>query len=140
MTRTADSPRPSRIEGLRIFNAEAYSSLTTFKRDGTPVATPVWQAVGGDRIYVFTEAASWKVKRLGRNPRIEIAPCNWRGVRSSAARWTGSARVIREESEIATAYAALDRKYGWQKGLVDLLSRLSGRYDGRAMLEITLDD
>jgi hypothetical protein len=80
------------------------------------------------------------VKRLRRNPRIEITTCDWRGNLDGGPTWTGTGRIVEDAEGIARAYEALDRKYGWQKWLVDLLSRLTGRYDGRAILEITLDD
>lgn len=132
--------RTTQAEGLRIFAVVPYSRLTTFKRDGTPVAVPIWQAVGGDRIYMFTEASSWKVKRLRRNSRIEITTCDWRGNLDGGPTWTGTGRIVTAKADIKRAYAALDKKYGWQKWLLDLFSRLAGRYDARAILEITLDD
>lgn len=125
-------------EGLERLRTEQYSNLVTFKRDGTPVATPIWHALVGDTIVMFTEAASFKVKRLRRDPRIEIEPCNWRGV-PSGPRWKGRGRVATDDGAIAAAYRELDRKYGWQKWVVDALSRLGGRYDKRAILEIELD-
>ncbi len=51
---------------------ERFVSLTTFRRDGTPVATPVWIARDGDALVVTTPADSGKVKRLrstGSSPR-----------------------------------------------------------------------
>ena len=51
----------------------------------------------------------------------------------------GRGRVATEPEVIERAYAALRRKYGWQMRLGDVFSRLTGRYDRRAMLEIDLD-
>jgi PPOX class probable F420-dependent enzyme len=130
----------SRAEGLRILGAVPYSRLTTFKRDGTPVGVPIWQATGDGKVYMFTEARSWKVKRLRRNPRIEITTCDWRGNLDGGPTWTGTARIVDDAAGVARAYEALDRKYGWQKWITDTLSKLAGRYDARAILEITLDD
>ncbi len=127
-------------EGLRILGSVPYSRLTTFKRDGTPVGVPIWQAAGDGKLYMFTEARSWKVKRLRRNPRIEITTCDWRGKLDGGPTWTGTARIVEDAAGIARAYDALDRKYGWQKWITDTLSKISGRYDARAILEITLDD
>ena len=56
-----------------------YLSLTTFRRDGTPVATPVWVARQGDELVVYTARSSGKVKRLRNNNRVLLAPCNMRG-------------------------------------------------------------
>jgi len=122
---------------LAALEEEGYCSLTTYKLDGSPVAVPVWYAVAGEKIYIFTEAASFKVKRLRRDSRIELAACNWRGVVHGPA-WKGSGRIVTEPAVIAKAYERLDAKYGWQKWLVDVLSRIAGRYDGRAILEIKL--
>jgi uncharacterized protein len=137
---TTSGITPTRAEGLRIFGAVPFSRLTTFKRDGSRVSVPIWQAVGGDRIFMFTEAASWKVKRLRRNPRIEITTCDWRGNLDGGPTWTGTGRIVEEPAAITRAYEALDAKYGWQKWLVDSMSKISGRYDKRAILEITLDE
>ena len=133
-------PRPTRAEGLKMLGVVPYSRLTTFKRDGAPVGVPVWQAVGGEKVYMFTEAGSWKVKRLRRNPRIEITTCDWRGNLNGGPTWTGTCRIVNAADDVAKAYHALDGKYGWQKWLTDTLSKLAGRYNARAILEITLDD
>ncbi|WP_369054103.1 PPOX class F420-dependent oxidoreductase [Kineococcus terrestris] len=84
-----DHPEPgeraSRGPGDADFDrlaAARYVLLTTFRRDGTPVATPVWTVVDGDRLLVLTGAASGKVKRLRREPRVLLAPCRARGQRT----------------------------------------------------------
>lgn len=124
---------------LAALENEGYSSLTTYKRDGRPVAVPIWHAVADAKIYMFTEAASFKVKRLRRDPRIELAACNWRGTVHGPS-WKGTGRIVTEPALIAKAYQHLDRKYGWQKWLVDTLSKIAGRYDARAILEISLSE
>jgi PPOX class probable F420-dependent enzyme len=48
--------------------------LTTYKRDGTPVATPVSIAFDGDRAFFRTYDQAWKARRLRRNPQVEVAP------------------------------------------------------------------
>jgi PPOX class probable F420-dependent enzyme len=47
---------------------EPFVSITTFKRDGTPVSVPVWCAADNGTLLVFSEADSWKVKRIRRDP------------------------------------------------------------------------
>ncbi len=59
--------------------AEPRTLIVSFRRDGTPVPTPVWAAVEGDRAYVRTERASGKVKRLRRDGHVLLAPCTARG-------------------------------------------------------------
>ena len=65
--------------------AGRYVSLTTHRRDGTPVATPVWLAVDGDALVVWTGSRTGKVKRARRDPAVTVAPCDMRGrVRGAA--------------------------------------------------------
>jgi PPOX class probable F420-dependent enzyme len=52
-----------------------YVCLTTFKRDGTGVSTPVWFAIDDGRLLIYTDPQSFKVKRIRRNPAVLIAPC-----------------------------------------------------------------
>jgi PPOX class probable F420-dependent enzyme len=56
-----------------------YLSLTSFRRDGTGVATPVWYVEAGGRLLVETDAGSYKVRRIRRDPRVTIAPCTATG-------------------------------------------------------------
>jgi uncharacterized protein len=56
-----------------------YLSLTSFRRDGTGVATPVWFVEAGGRLLVETDAASYKVRRIRRDPRVTVAPCTATG-------------------------------------------------------------
>ncbi len=53
--------------------------LTTYKRDGRAVATPVSIAFDGERAFFRTWDTAWKAKRLRRDPNVEIAPSTWRG-------------------------------------------------------------
>ena len=56
-----------------------YLSITSFKRDGAGVATPVWFVVDGERLLVFTDPNSFKAMRIRRNPRVRVAPCSASG-------------------------------------------------------------
>jgi len=56
-----------------------YLSITSYKRAGTPVATPVWFVSQDGRLLVETEAASGKVKRIRRSPDVQIALCTATG-------------------------------------------------------------
>jgi PPOX class probable F420-dependent enzyme len=91
-----------------------YLSLTTFRRDGTPVATPVWVARQGDELVVFTARASGKVKRLRNDNRVLLAPCDMRG-RVTGDLVEGTARV---EDDAESALLMIRRKYGLQARLL----------------------
>ena len=59
--------------------------LTTFRRDGTPVGTPVNIAVEGDHAFIRTWQTSGKMKRMRRNPEVTIAPSTVRGTPTGPA-------------------------------------------------------
>ena len=115
----------------------SYISLRTFKRDGNGVDTPVWFAESDGKLYVFTEGEAYKVKRLRRSSRAQVAACSMMGAVTGAWR-DATAYIVDDPQVIARAYRVLHAKYGWQMTLVDLLSRLTGRIGKRAILEITL--
>ncbi|MFC8291895.1 PPOX class F420-dependent oxidoreductase [Streptomyces sp. NPDC057242] len=97
-----------------------YVSLTTFRKNGTGVATPVWYAVEGSELYAWTRTDSWKVKRLRNDPRVEAAVCDVRGnVPEGAARVTGEARLVTGE-ELRRVRKLLLRKYTWQFWFIDV--------------------
>lgn len=107
-----------------------YVSLTTFRRNGSGVATPVWYAVEGDELYAWTRTDSWKVKRLRNDPRVVVAVCDVRGrVEEGAARVEGTARLL-EGEELRRVRKLLSRKYTWQFWVVDwpaMIARLGKR-------------
>lgn len=118
-----------------MLEGESYVSLATFRRDGRAVATPVWFAEGDGAVWVFTAGDSGKVKRLRNSPRARLAACDARG--KVHGPWhEAQARIVSAPDASARANALLLAKYGWQMRLLDLFSRLSGRYSRRAYLEI----
>ena len=62
-------------QSLDPFAGQRYLNLESYKRDGTPVQTPVWFAEEEGVLYVYTLANAGKVKRIRRDPHIRIAPC-----------------------------------------------------------------
>ncbi|MBV9373632.1 MAG: PPOX class F420-dependent oxidoreductase [Alphaproteobacteria bacterium] len=110
---------------LSIFDRQRTVLLTTYRRDGTPVGTPVHIALDGDRAFFRTWDTAWKAKRIRNNADVEIAPS------TSSGKPTGSALPARARllsgEESARAARALARKYpnmhGW---IVPLVHRLRG--------------
>ncbi|HEU5107182.1 MAG TPA: PPOX class F420-dependent oxidoreductase [Micromonosporaceae bacterium] len=93
-----------------------YVSLTTFRRDGTPVSTPVWHVIDGDELFIVSEAAAGKVKRIRNSGRVVVTVCDIRGrIAPGAPSAEGTARLL-DEAATAAGRALLARKY--------LLSRL----------------
>jgi PPOX class probable F420-dependent enzyme len=86
-----------------------YLSVTSFRRDGSGVATPVWFATEGERLLVMTDEGSGKVKRIRRNPYVTIAPCSARGrVRSEPI---PAHAVLLPASEVEEKTRLIARKY-----------------------------
>jgi len=122
-----------------LSDTERYISLETFRRSGDGVRTPVWFAVADGTLYVFTNDASGKVKRLRHTGRVRVAPCDVRG-RVHGEWRAGRARFVDDPTERRNGYVALARKYGRQYRLLTLGARLSGSYRHRVLLAVTLDD
>jgi PPOX class probable F420-dependent enzyme len=96
-----------------------YCNLVTLRRSGTPVATPVWFALDGSRLYVKTETPSGKVKRIRNDPRVRVAPCTIAG-RDLGPAIDGTARIL-PPAETPHAEAMLRRRYGWGRRLFTIL-------------------
>jgi len=122
----------------RELDRESYINVATFRKSGVAVETPVWFAEREGRLYVFTEAKSGKVKRLRNDPRIRVAPCGAAG-RVKGPWLPGRARRVDDPAVVAGAYESLRKKYGWRMTVTDFFSRLTGRIQGRAILELALD-
>jgi PPOX class probable F420-dependent enzyme len=88
-----------------------YLSLTSYKRDGTAVATPVWFVEEGGKLLVQTDLRSGKVKRIRANPEVSVALCNGMGhVRGEQTK--GRAEIL-EAGEASRIEGLVRRKYHW---------------------------
>ncbi|MBU7600186.1 PPOX class F420-dependent oxidoreductase [Streptomyces sp. P38-E01] len=97
-----------------------YVSLTTYRKDGTAVATPVWAVEDEGELLVWTREDSWKVKRLRHDQRVRVVACDVRGkVAEGAAEAEGTARLMTGEGELDRVRRALKARYGWQFWLTD---------------------
>ncbi|MEV7168204.1 PPOX class F420-dependent oxidoreductase [Streptomyces sp. JL4002] len=104
-----------------------YVSLTTFRKDGTPVATPVWAVADGGELYVWTRTDTWKVKRIRNDGRVRLSPCDVRGrVPEGAGTAEGQARLL-DEAGLRRVRKLMSRKYTWQFWFVDVPATLARR-------------
>ena len=86
-----------------------YLSVTSYKRDGTAVATPVWFVQEDGRLLVETDADSYKVKRIRRNRSVRVAVCSMGGrLRGDPV---GADAEVLPESEVSRVERLLRRKY-----------------------------
>ena len=113
-----------------------YFALTTYRRDGRPVTTPVWAVALDEKLYVFTANSTGKAKRVRATGRVRFAPSTMNGRRILGEWREGTARVVQDPALQDRALAALRRKYGWQLSLAMLVYRLRGLYRDRVVLEL----
>lgn len=100
--------------------------LTTYKRDGTPIATPVSIAFDGRRAFFRSYDKAWKTKRLRNDPRVEVAPCNLRG-KTTGGPIPAQATLL-NENEARAAAEALARGHRVLQGIFVPLSHRLMRY------------
>ena len=116
---------------------EKHLLLTTFRKDGRAVPTPVWAVRDGDTLAVWTVADSGKVKRIRRSGNVTVAPCDLRG-RPHGEPVSGHASVTDSVADNERIRTALARKYGLIGRLSMLGSRIRRGRDGTVSLRIAL--
>lgn len=119
-------------DATRLLGQQQYVELTTFRRNGTPVATPVWIAPDGDDLLIVTVDDTGKTKRLAHTARVELRPCDIRGgVDPDAPRYAARARVERGAPAVARVKKAVGAKYGWWYRALTRLEFVLDRLPGR---------
>ena len=105
-----------------------YVALTTYRRDGTPVVTPVWAAAEGDSLFIFSNPNAGKVKRVRNSSRATIAPCTATGTITGAA--LPAEAFLLSDDQMSKVWSLLVKKYG-------IAARLFVIYDrARALLRL----
>jgi uncharacterized protein len=111
---------------------EKYILLTTFRRDGTAVATPVWAVkLDDERIGFWTSSGSGKAKRLAHTPRVTVTPCDARGrVRSGSEVVDATARLVMGD-ELEEIRKRIVSKYGVMTKFTKFLATAVGMLRGK---------
>ena len=112
-----------------------YLSITSYRRDGSGVSTPVWFAAEGDRLLVMTDSKSGKVKRIRRNPYVTIALCSGRG-KPKAKPMTAHAELL-PASEVEHAKRSIRRKYRFDLLFVGPIRAIQTRFHPERRHEVT---
>lgn len=94
---------PSAIAGQK------YISLTTFRKSGAGVPTPVWFGEEDGKLYVMTRGDMGKTKRIRNNPQVKVAPCTMRG-KVTGSQFAAQAHILPRE-EHQHARESINRKY-----------------------------
>ncbi|MFJ9599677.1 PPOX class F420-dependent oxidoreductase [Streptomyces althioticus] len=115
--------------------AGKYLLLTSYRKNGTPVATPVWVVRDGDALGVWTAADSWKVKRIRARGDVLVGPCDMRG--NPTGDQVPAAAEICDAATTARYRQLIARKYGLMGRLTLLGSRLRRGVDGTVGIRVT---
>ena len=109
---------------LEQFLDQKYINLEAYKKDGTPIRTPVWFVIDKELIYIITRDSTGKVKRLGNNQNVRIVPCSFKGEPKND--WVkGKTEMITGE-EADKAIKLRKKKYGMFARLVGIFTSKKG--------------
>ena len=124
-----------------ISDKEKYVNLSTQKKDGSLVNTPVWFAQDGEKkhFYIFSAGEAGKVKRIRNFSSVKVAICDFKG--NLRGEWiSAQAELIDEEDSKVRAYRQLHKKYGLTIKVFDFFSKLFGKYEKRQVIKIKIQD
>lgn len=128
-TQAIQRPLQRPAADLKALFPGRYLSVTSFKRDGIGVATPVWFVSDGDRLFALTDLHSAKVRRVRRNPHVMVASCRVRGkLRTEPV--PARAEVLTATAELERVQKLLIERYKISYRLVMLIYRLGRRLRG----------
>ena len=143
-TQTIERPAQRPAADLGAQFPGRYLSVTSFKRDGTGVATPVWFVSDGRRLFALTDLHSAKIRRIRRNPHVLIASCRADGkLRSEPV--PARAEVLTGAPKLERVQKLLIERYKLSYRIVMLIYRVGRRLRGRrsvadgAALAITVE-
>lgn len=112
-----------------------YVLLTSTRRTGVPVPTPVWVARHGDALLVTTGAEAGKVKRVRHTPRVTLQACDRVGTPLAGASVVEAHASVHDDDETrAHLEAALSAKYGVQYAAIRAMGALRGRRAPRSVV------
>ena len=106
---------------------ERYILLTTFRRDGRPVSTPVWLVdLGGNELGFWTSSTSGKAKRLAHTARVTVQPSNMRGVVKEGTKPIEATARLVSGAELEQIRQKVVAKYGFQTKITKVLAKIGG--------------
>jgi uncharacterized protein len=107
------------------FARQKYLNLETYRKNGRPVATPVWFAAEHGTFSISSLAHAGKVKRIRQNQHVRIVPCDVRGDPKGA--WVDARARLLDARGAAPGHTLLNQQYGWRKRIGEAFSTLSRR-------------
>lgn len=132
------TPRSDFDQALDRIGKGSHVSLTTFRRNGQAVPTPVGSLVQDGTLYALTPPETGKVKRIRNNPQVTIAPCDMKGtVPADAPAVRATARLL-DPAETARVQEMMRRRFFMYR-LLHLLDRALGRERRLVAIAVTVD-
>lgn len=129
-----DTATDEPVTGFGHLRGHKYANVVTYRKDGTPVPSPVWFGMDeAGRLYFVSEASAPKVARIRNNPRVRVAPCDVRG-KPLGPPALGTARVLTDAAEIDRAEAARAANYGLGYRINEAAASVAG--PARAYVEV----
>ncbi|HEU0186050.1 MAG TPA: PPOX class F420-dependent oxidoreductase [Blastocatellia bacterium] len=122
---------------LAQFADRKYLNLESYRKNGQGVRTPLWFAENNGVLYFYTVAHSYKVKRIGANPRVRVAPCDMRG--NVKGEWVEATARRLDGQESRMANELLDRKYGLAKRILNFLAKIRGHQRAAFAIQLISD-
>ena len=120
------------------FSGSPCMNMRSFRKDGTPVDTPLWVFCIDGKLGSYTDDRSFKAKRVRRNPRVEVAACDVWGRRSTDW-YAATCQVVTEPDMRNAIFRGLEQKYGihWKLSLWGSL--LTGRVPHRLVMQFDVN-
>ena len=113
---------------------EKYILLTTYRRSGEGVSTPVWSVpLDGDRFGFYTSSGSGKGKRLAHTSRVTVQPCNVRGKVKDGSSPTECTAQLVTGGELESIRAKVKSKYGVMVPVTRTLASIGDKIKRRSM-------
>jgi len=113
------------MDRLAQFASQQFVNVETFRKNGQGVQTPVWFVEDKGTLYVRTVENSFKVKRIRNTPRVRVMPCDVRG--GPKGEWVEGQAHFATAVEDKRVGQLLTKKYGFQKTIFEVMSKLQGR-------------
>jgi len=125
-TQTIERPVQRPAADLEALFPGRFLSVTSFKQDGTGVATPLWFVSDGKRLFALTDLHSAKVRRMRHTPRVLVAPCRPSGKQRSEP-LPARAEVLTATEDLERVQKLLIERYKVSYRLMMLIYRLGRR-------------
>ena len=109
---------------LEQFSKQKYINLETYKRDNTPVKTPVWFVIDKGLVYIITRESTGKVKRLKNNQNVRVVPCSFKGEIKNE--WVNGKAQMVTGCEADNVIKLRKKKYGFAVRLSGLFTSQKG--------------